>query len=211
MNIKIFKTAFTAAASLLIAAGFTSCEDSVSYSDLLKDEEHAVNWFLAQQKVCPEIPADTLLQYGADAPYYRVDEEGALYMQVINPGKLKDGADAPEGYFHPKDVENMAKSGDRVYFRFKRRNIKNMFEDTSAPWIGNAEDLTTTIGPTYFVYGNRYLQTTTQYGLGVQEPMKYVGFQSEVNIVVKASMGFTDDQSSCIPYQMNIRYFKPEF
>ena len=49
---------------------FASCKDSKSYSELLDDEEKSINSFLAHQKVLKQIPADTVYQTGADAPYY---------------------------------------------------------------------------------------------------------------------------------------------
>ena len=67
----------------------TACKDTKSYSELLNDEEKAVNSFLAHQKVINEIPADTVFETGSDAPYYKIDEDGDIYMQVIKPGDRK--------------------------------------------------------------------------------------------------------------------------
>lgn len=57
----------------MMAFGFalllSSCEDGKSYADMLTDEEHAVNRFLADQRVSNEIPADTVFEVGPDAPY----------------------------------------------------------------------------------------------------------------------------------------------
>ena len=63
-----------------------SCDDNVSYAELLNRENLAVNNFLADQVVLLDIPADTVFEVGPDAPYYRLDEDGQLYMQVLNAG-----------------------------------------------------------------------------------------------------------------------------
>ena len=41
--------------------------------------------------------------------------------------------------------------------------------------------------------------------------MRYLGYNSEVNLVLRSYIGFTNDQAQCLPYAMNVRYFKPEY
>ena len=186
--------------TLLAAVALASCDDSESYSDLLRDEEKAVNWFLAQQKVEPSVPADSVFLTGPDAPYYRMDEDGTVYMQVINPGDSKD---------RPKD-------GDKVLFRFERQNIKAMYNGIGSGSFGNMDNLDSSIGATYLFYGNTVYPTTTQFGTGMQIPLDYLGYYSEVNLVLKSYSGFTgatfqSEQSSCIPFLVNVKYYKPEY
>lgn len=171
-----------------------SCSKTESYSELLRDEEHAVNWWLAQRRVVTEIPADSVFEVGAGAPFYKMDEEGNVYMQVINPGSRT----------------NRPKKDDKVYFRFMRTNIKNLYDGYQSVPEGNANDLAVTAA-TSFIYGNNSMQSTLQYGTGVQIPMDYLGYDCEVNLVIKAYVGFAEEQSYCIPYLMNIRYFKAEY
>ena len=59
-----------------------SCSSGVSYAELLRDERKATNKFLAYQHVLNEIPSDTIFETGPNAPYYRLDEDGNVYMQV---------------------------------------------------------------------------------------------------------------------------------
>ena len=86
--------------------GFSSCKDSKSYAELLNEETKSVNSFLADQNVILDIPADSVFEYGFDAPFYRIDPDGNVFMQVIDPGeaeKVKDDA--------------------LVFFRFTRYNL----------------------------------------------------------------------------------------
>lgn len=184
----------------IAGAGMTACSESQSYSELLRDEEKAVNWYLAQQKVELEIPSDSIsFKTGEDAPFYKLDEDGYVYMQVINKGDLDADGKAT----------NRVESGDEVYFRFLRSNIKDMYDGLTVTPAGNANSVLS--GANYFIYKNTYLQASTQYGTGIQEPMKFFGYNCEVNLIVKSVSGFATDQSYCYPYLINIRYFKPEY
>ncbi|MDE7160613.1 MAG: DUF4827 domain-containing protein [Muribaculaceae bacterium] len=180
----------------VLAAGMTACSDSESYSDLLRDETRAVNWYLARQHVETEIPADSVFQTGPDAPFYKMDEEGHLYMQVINPGSAVK-----------------PKKGDMVYFLYSAQNILQMEQtgNMDVPAVGNAINMPS-VGPTSFEYGNNYLTSTLKYGTGIQVPLGYLGYDSEVNLVMKSYVGFTEaNQGTCIPYLMNVRYFKAQY
>lgn len=178
-----------------MALGMTSCSDTQSYSDLLNDEEKAVNWYLASNcKVETSFPKDGSFEYGENAPYYKMDAEGYLYMQVVNPGN---------------DVKPEA--GDRVYFRFMRKNIKYMYQGYDLSWEGNADDMNNYLGSTSLIYDNYSIPSTAQFGTGIQVPLKYLGYNSEVNLIVSSNQGFTTDQNSCLPYIYNVKYFKAEY
>lgn len=180
---------------LIVAAGvasLSSCEKSQSYSELLNQEEHACNWFLAQRRVETEIPADSVFKCGKDAPFYKLDEDGSIYMQVINPGDDK-----------------RAQDGDVVYFRYERQNIRYMYEDNDYTKDGNSDGMN--YAPTNFVYNNYTLTTSSQWGQGIQRPLEFLGFNSEVNLVLKSKYGFTSDQTACMPFYINVRYFKPAY
>lgn len=194
---KIRNRILPAALVALTGAAAASCSDSESYSDLLNDENRACNWYLAGQTVENEIPADSVFKTGKDAPYYKMDEEGYLYMQVVNPGSRTS---CPE-------------KGEQVYFLFNRKNILTMYENKTydVPGTGNSNSLGGSATSTSIIYGNTFLPSTTQYGTGIQVPLDYLGYDCEVNLVLKAYQGFLSDQTSCTPYLMNVRYFKAEF
>lgn len=184
--------------SLLILAGnsLLSCSKTQSYSELLREEEKAVNAFLAGERVILEVPADSIsFETGPDAPFYKLDEDGYVYMQVINKGDLNDKVEA----------------GDLVYFRFTRENLKAKYFGMDYGDEGNSDNLVSNLGTTSFVYKNTYLQSSTRWGTGIQMPMRFFGYNSEVNLVLKSYYGFMEDQSICLPYLINVRYFKPEY
>lgn len=187
--------------ALLLMAGISSCSESQSYSELLTEEEHATNWYLATQKVENEIPSDSIsFQMGEDAPFYKLDEDGYVYMQVISKGNMDD----------------RVKSGDLVYFRFNRLNLKELYLGTDPTWIGNSTNVSGPMGenqPNYtcFIYENQYLDSSTKWGTGIQMPLKFFGYDCEVNLVLRSYYGFAEDQTTCYPYLINLRYFKPEY
>lgn len=198
------KRSFNTIAFLLVAilgSGLASCSKSQSYSEYLREEEKAVNWYLAGQKIELELPKDSIsFLTGEDAPFYKLDENGYVYMQVINKGELNSSTGRPA---YP------VKSGDLVYFRFNRLNLKDLSQGLDPVWVGNSDNL---LKPsTSFVYKNTYLNSYLEYGTGIQMPLKFLGYGSEVNLVLKSYYGFQEDQASCIPYLINIRYFKPEY
>lgn len=177
-----------------LAGLMSSCSDKESFADLLRDENKSVNWFLARQRVVGEIPADSIFEVGPDAPFYRMDDEGYLYMQVLNTGSGK-----------------RAEKGAKVYFLYSRQNIETMekLNTTDVPKEGNSTVLGTS--PTSFVYGNVMLPSSAKYGSGVQTPLNFFGYDCEVNLVVRSYVGFQEDQTLCTPWLMNVRYFKAEY
>lgn len=187
------KTGTVALMALAMAAGMASCEKSQSYSELLRDEEHACNWFLAQKRIITEVPSDSVFQTGVDAPFYKLDNDGYLYMQVINPG----------------DKDDKAKTGDKVYFRYERQNIRYMYENGDYSSEGNSSGMD--FSNTKFIYGNYTLPSSSQWGQGIQKPLDFLGYNSEVNLVLKSYYGFVADQTMCMPYIINVRYFKPAY
>ena len=170
-----------------------SCEDSKTYSELLVDERRSVNAYLSGFRVETEIPADTIFETGEDAPYYRIDPDGNVYMQVLEAGALED---------RPEDNEP-------VYFRFMRMDLNAWYTEgwskEKEEWYGNAES---GFGdPTYFLYNNYTLSSSAAYGYGLQLPMQFVGINSRVNLIVKSQYGFTDEISYVIPYTYTISYY----
>lgn len=197
MNIRL-KFSLTAAVVMVLC--LASCSKTESYSDLLKKEQKASNWFLAQQKVCNEIPADSVFITGKDAPYYKMDEDGYVYMQVVKADPLKE--------------RNIPKTGDQVYFTYTRWNIDTMYRTNTqevAATDSNQDNFLISSGNTYFIFNNYGVYSSAQFGSGIQIPVSYLGYNSEVNILLKSYYGFSSDNTTCIPYKVNVRYFKAEY
>lgn len=162
---------------------------------MLRDEEAAVNWYLAQNRVEPRVPEDSVFQTGPDAPFYRMNNEGSVYMRVISCG----------------DIDNRPKKGQTVYLRFMRYDINQMYAGNTVSGSGNAENMGYVNGYS-LVYGNTVLTSTTQYGAGLQIPLDYLGYDCEVDLIVKSIDGTTDNISLCIPYvYKSLKYFKAEY
>lgn len=169
-----------------------SCDDTESYADLLKDENKAVNNFLSDQKVINEIPTDSIFEYGVDAPYYKMDDDGNIYMQVIKLGSK----------------DNMAKNDQLIYFRFTRYDLFSYSNGVLPEGWGNANDFD--YKNTEFRFGNYSLPSSSQWGTAIQLPLYYLGIDCEVNLVIKSQYGYTDEISNVVPFMYNVRYFKSQ-
>ena len=168
--------------------GFSSCKDSKSYAELLNEETKSVNSFLADQNVILDIPADSVFEYGVDAPFYRIDPDGNVFMQVIDPGeaeKVKDDA--------------------LVFFRFTRYNL-NEYALTGELGTGSGNSENIGLGSASFRFNNFTLSTSSQWGNGLQMPLNFLGFNSRVRIVIKSQFGLSSEISQVIPYLYDIRY-----
>ena len=182
----------TAFAALALAVGLSSCSDSKSYAELLTDETHHVNDFLSNHRVDNTIPTDTnfVFETGPDAPYYRLDEDGNMYMQVLNPGTKG----------------NYATDDEIIYFRFTRYNLAYYADGQLPDGEGNESDME--FMNTWFRFQNYSLQSSYQWGAGVQTPLTLLPVDCEVNIVVKSQYGFYSEMSYVVPYLFRLRYFR---
>lgn len=178
------------AAALLLA--LASCNDGKTYAELLESEDHYVNNFLADNIVINDIPADTVFIYGTDAPYYRIDDEGQIYMQVINPGT----------------PGNMASDDDLIYFRYTRYNLHYYKDGEFSYGGGNDDDMSSS--NTSFRYNNYSLTSSSQYGYGIQRPLALLPVDCQINLVVKSQYGFTGELADVQPYLFNLRYYRPK-
>lgn len=185
-------------------AALTACSDKESYADLLNDENQAVNAYLADYPVIGEVPAneefismqDVLEEYPGMSreealkltPFYRMDDDGYVYMQVVNPGSGTKVAD-----------------NQLIYFRFTRWNLSFAYKYGSWESAGNSADLGS--NTTSFRFGNTTLTSTTQWGEGIQVPLKYLSLDCEVNLVVKSYVGLVEEVASVYPFLYSVRYF----
>lgn len=167
------------------AAALCACDDSVSYAELLAAENKNVNNFLADQTVCLDIPADTIFETGPDAPYYRLTEDGDLYMQVLKAGTGKK-----------------AVYDQQIYFRYTRYELAE-YTDGKLP-VGTGNN--TALQAMWFRYNNFQLASSYNNGVGIQRPLAFLPIDCEVNLVVKSTMGTADDQASGNAYLYRLTY-----
>lgn len=165
-----------------------SCSESKSYAELLEVENKAVNRFLADQRVIGYQEGFTDFEVGADAPFYQIDKEGNLYMQVIKLGE----------YEKPEDNQ-------LVYFRFTRYNLSYYTTGGEMEGEGNSESIE--YGNQSFRMNNTTLESTTQWGSGIQHPLTLIPLGSEIKLVVKSQYGWTAEIAYVQPFLYHLRYY----
>ncbi|MBP3737648.1 MAG: DUF4827 family protein [Muribaculaceae bacterium] len=185
---KILRLALVALTSLTI---LSACNNGESYSDRLNAERNACNAYLAGQRIVNHIPADTIFEAGEDAPFYRIDPEGRVYMQVIRTGDR---------------INDRAKTGQTIYFRFTRSNLETWYS-TGVMEVNTTNEKDVSFDPTYFIYKDFTLPVSSQWGYGLQLPLNFLGVECEVNLVIKSQFGLTSEISYVMPFLYHVRYF----
>lgn len=176
----------TLAFSAILAATMISCGNDQSYSSLLADEDRYTNNFLADQQVITYIPEDSVFEYGENAPYYRIDPDGMLYMKVLNPGT----------------PGNKVEDNEQIYFRYTRYALA-AYSDKKLP-AGEGNNIS--LSPAWFRYNNFQLQASYSWGEGIQRPLAFLPVDCEVLLVVKSQMGLTSEQSYVQPFLYQLTY-----
>jgi len=176
---------------LLALTVLTSCSDDESYADRLNEERNAVNAYLSTQRVVMSVPEDSVFYVGEDAPFYRLDEDGNVYMQVLKTGDR---------------VNDRVKDGEPIYFRYSRYSLESWYADgTWSIYSGNENAMDAT--SCYFNYADFTLPISSQWGYGIQYPLIYLGVECEVNLIIKSQYGFTNEISYVMPFLFHVRYF----
>lgn len=185
---RIFTMLCSVVALSLCCAVVTSCDEQKSYAELLDEENAAVDKFLKTQKVVNKIPADSIFEVGEDAPYYKLDEDGYVYMQVLMNGD-----------------EGKAKYNELIFFRYSRINLLTWSEGGTQLPDGNDNDLSKAYS---FNFQNTNLDSSNQYGTGIQLPLNYLEMPCKVNLLIKSKAGSMNDLTSVTPYLYTVRYYR---
>lgn len=159
-------------------------QESITEEELKEREEVYMLQALVDKTVISSIPADGNFISGNDAPYYKLTEDGSVYMQVVSLGNDSD-----------------AKIGDNLFFRFKRYPLIDLIN-------GNLTNDDGYFGQASFVLGSTSL-STTQWGTAIPLPMLLgLPYSSEVNLIVASTAGLEEEKIYYQPYFYNIRYYK---
>ena len=185
------KLSFLFIALFAILIGATSCSDSKSYAELLTMENHSVNNFLADHRVINTVPTDTtfVFETGENAPYYRMDEDGNIYMQVVKYGT----------------PGNFAKDNQVIYFRYTRYDLSQYIDGELPVGMGNETNMG--YDNSWFRYNNYSLESSYKWGTGIQLPLTFLPIDSDVNIIIKSQYGFYEEIAMVVPFLFRIRYY----
>lgn len=183
------KSMLLAVMSLLL---LTACNEDQSYADRLNNERNAVNAYLANHRVVMSVPEDSVFEVGENAPFYRVDVDGNVYMQVLNAGDRHG---------------DRAKEGEPIYFRYSRYNLANWYASGQMVAMSDGNEFSMSSVPCSFNYKDYSLPSSSQWGYGLQYPLLFLGVECEVNLVIKSQFGFTSEISYVTPFLFHVRYF----
>ncbi len=184
----IYRSLFVGLIALMT---LSACNNDQSYADRLNDERNSVNAYLANHRVCMTVPEDTVFEEGENAPFYRLDPDGNIYMQVIKAGNR---------------FTDKAKAGEPIYFRYSRYNLSSWYADGMLTLYSGNEN-TMDEAPCTFNFKDYTLPSSSQWGYGLQYPLLFLGVGCEVNLVIKSQFGFTNEISYVIPFLYHVRYF----
>ena len=176
---------------LAALALLTACSDDQSYADRLNEERNAVNAYLANHRVVMSVPEDSIFEVGPDAPFYRIDVDGNVYMQVLNAGDR---------------VNDRAKTSEPIYFRYARYNLSTWYADGTWTMTSGNENTMDAVSCS-FNYADYTLPSSSQWGYGLQYPLLFLGVECEVNLIIKSQYGFTSEISYVTPFFYHVRYY----
>ena len=171
---------------------FAACNNDQSYADRLNEERNAVNSYLANHRVVMSVPKDSVFEVGPDAPFYRIDVDGNIYMQVLKAGDR---------------VNDRAKTGEPIYFRYSRYNLANWYAYGTLVPTEDGNENSMSASSCSFNFSDYTLPSSSQWGYGLQYPLLFLGVECEVNLIVKSQYGFTSEISYVTPFLFHVRYF----
>lgn len=171
------------------SGAITITQNTITSEDLRNREKRAIKKYISQFRVIEDIPDIMDIQTGSDAPYYKLDVDGNIYMQVLQKG---NGV-VPE-------------YGDRIYFCFERYNLIFFLENG---YLGDPSGNISEISPsaTSFILNDEY----SLYGSAIQIPMLMgLPLGSEANLVVGSYLGVSNEIANIIPFLYRIVYLRDE-
>lgn len=171
------------------AGSITITQNPITSDDLRNRENHSIKKYISQFRVIDAVPDVKDIQTGSDAPYYKLDADGKIYMQVLQKGN----GSVPE-------------YGDEIYFRFDRYNLIYFLENGHlGDPSGNISDISSS--PTSFILNDE----DSPWGSAIQIPLLMgLTLGSEVNLVIASDLGFTNEISNITPFLYKVMYLRDE-
>lgn len=170
------------------AGSITIVQNPCTLADLKKTEQRAIKAYLSKFDVVNVLPPLADIRVGSVAPFYKLDTQGTVYMQVVRMG-----------------TQPAATDGQTIYFRYMRYNLLSYLNNGMLPaGEGNLNSATQDV--TSFELGSA-APSTTQWGIALQMPLQLgLPADSEVNLIVASEAGPPAEQTSVTPFLYNIRY-----
>ena len=211
MNLfKYFRTLLSAVLAVVMVISMASCTDEVSYSDMKKKEERAINGFISKNGInvityAKFVANDSVTDLSKNE-YVRV---GEVYMQIVN---------NPKGALGAKKLDKGTSLN--LLVTFTEYNIMDDEEVTNN--LSEAEPDMTTVKNNDGSYEGSFLSgvmqslySTTAVPTGWLSVMPYISFVrnqsnlAEVNLIVPHTSGTSIAATYVYPCFYNIK-FQPE-
>ena len=165
---------------VLLTGIFSSCDKNKTYAELLKQEENAINKFLDSYQIA-EVPADGKSFITTDGKW---DDTSAPFYALDDGVYMQVVATG--------DMEDKAKTGEEVQIIADRTNLITMVAQSSIT------------GSFRYGYSSPYLY----FGYGIEKPLKYLGVNSKVRLVVPSKQGTQSEATAVQPILWDITYRK---
>lgn len=169
---------------------FAACSKSDTYADKLKNERKTIKRFINEHDI------EVLYEYPKSGVFeknqYFVDSSSGVYINVIDSGNGK-----------------RAQLRSNVYFRFW-----DAISFTSTPDTTSFDDIQSGLQPLNFIYGVEESYTSSSsyiasgfMSAGVTLPLKYVGENAIVSLIIPFNSGSTYQRSGYYPvYFTKLKY-----
>jgi nitrite reductase/ring-hydroxylating ferredoxin subunit len=165
------------------SGSITITQNALAKQDYYDREELAIKSFLSQYQTIDHLPNINAISVGENAPFYKIDDDASVYMQVI---RLCSGTSTS--------------TGDKISFRFERTSLLNLYEGKVVTPSGNISDLDS---DTSF-----YLGDYSVWGSAIQLPLELgLPLGSEINLIVPSLCGIVSEQLNIEPYLYHLVYY----
>lgn len=173
---------------------FASCDDSKTYAEKLNDEKKAIKKFIAFDNISPIVVDEEELEAYTDQASF--DEASNKHFKLGQWYKFQDGS-YNELYMRINDfgdTSDMFENRDAIVIRYsKTYNLLN-FEDWDSSSINN-------LAPNaYWLIPYWSVNYSGDYGVGVALPIRFLGKNANVSLIVPSKLGTSDDISNVVPY-----------